>query len=129
MRWFIALPSARRHFGVGPLHHGSIRSRCLPYLKVEHRCQCFLDLDLAESRSWSAEQDKVLLPTIDGDRFTSLVNRGVVYLPSGSFVVRDPFVALRATNNPHLLVPADVSPSLDRSTSDRPSSLRITEGA
>ncbi|HYE74452.1 MAG TPA: DUF4241 domain-containing protein, partial [Blastocatellia bacterium] len=75
--------------------------------------------------TWSAERDKQIVFTDEGNRFTWVVDCGLLTLPSGKLVACDPFAFMRKGDNPHVIVPpgrypalvtlADVSENLDRS--------------
>jgi hypothetical protein len=75
--------------------------------------------------TWSAERNKHIVKTDDGDRYTWVVKCGSIYLPSGRLVTCDPFTDLEPGDNPAVVVPpgkypvtvtlADVSSKLDRS--------------
>lgn len=89
--------------------------------------------------AWSAGRDQHLVETEDGKRFMSVVDCGMIYLPSGRLVACDPFVFLEPRNNPNVVVPAgkypvavtlaDVSPALDRShVREAYATVRIADG-
>jgi hypothetical protein len=90
--------------------------------------------------SWCAERNETLVQTTDGPRSTWTIDCGSLYLPSGRLVACDPFVYLRPSDNPHVLVPpgtypvvvtlADVSEALDRShIREAYATVRLAEGA
>jgi hypothetical protein len=75
--------------------------------------------------TWSALKHEVCLQTEDGPRFLWTIPCGDLALPSGRLVACDPFVFLRARDNPYVPVPrgrfpvfvtlADISPVQDKS--------------